>query len=254
MSSVAVITGASAGIGEATAKLLAEKGWKLVLIARREDRLKALAAELPGEHLPLPLDLQDAEATISAIENLPQDFAAPELLINNAGFALGTEPMQSGNMDEWEKIFGLNVLALLRVSRLLVPGMLERGKGQVINIGSIAGRQTYPGGGVYCATKAAELALSRGLGIDLVATPLRVCTIDPGLVETEFSQVRFRGDKDRARAVYEDITALQGRDVAEAVLWVAERPAHVQVSEIVIFPTCQASVHHVHRGGGRYEE
>jgi 3-hydroxy acid dehydrogenase/malonic semialdehyde reductase len=248
MSSVAIITGASAGIGEATARILAEKGWKLVLIARREDRLQALAAELPGEHLPLPLDLLDGDTTLKKLENLPEGFNQPDLLVNNAGFALGTEGLHEGNLEEWEKVFGLNVLALLRVSRLIVPGMLERGKGQVINIGSIAGRQTYPGGGVYCASKAAELALSRGLGIDLVATPIRVCSIDPGLVETEFSGVRFRGDTERAKAVYNDITPLTGRDIAEAVLWVVERPAHVQISEMVIFPTCQASVHHVHRG------
>lgn len=248
MKQIACITGASAGIGAACARSLAAAGWSLILIARRAERLEALKHELGGDHLALPLDLRNTEAITAAIEGLPQEWRDVNLLVNNAGMALGTEALHAGEPDEWDQVIDLNLRALLRVTRALVPGMVERGKGHVVNIGSIAGRQTYPGGGVYCASKAAELAISRGLGIDLVHTPVRVTTIDPGLVETEFSEVRFRGDCQRAKGVYQDIQPLAGADIAEAVLWVVSRPAHVQVSEMVIFPTCQASAFHVHRG------
>lgn len=248
---IALVTGASAGIGREICLVLAEQGWELIALARRGERVEALAEEIRAlgrRALPLALDLTDREAVAALPGRLPSDWAEVDLLVNNAGLALGVDPLQAGNPAEWDQVLDTNVRALLSLVRHFVPGMVERGRGQVINLGSVAGRQSYPGGAVYCASKAAELALSRSLAMDLVATPVRVCSVDPGLVETEFSQVRFRGDKARAAQVYQDIQPLTPRDVAEAVAWVASRPAHVQVSELVLLPTCQASAYHVHRG------
>jgi 3-hydroxy acid dehydrogenase / malonic semialdehyde reductase len=250
MARIAVVTGASAGIGREICRVLAEQGCDIVAVARRRGRLEELGGEIRAlgrRCLPLELDLQDRAALAELPSRLPADWAEVDLLVNNAGLALGTDPLQAGDPLEWDRVLDTNLRALLVLTRLLVPGMIARGRGHVINVGSIAGRQAYPGGGVYCASKAAELALSRGLAMDLLATPLRVTTIDPGLVETEFSEVRFRGDAARARSVYQGIQPLTPRDVAEAVGWVASRPAHVQVSELVILPTCQASAYHVHR-------
>ena len=250
---VAFVTGASAGIGREVCRTLAHSGYNLIALARRRERLEELVTELApaGCHVhPLVVDLRNREALFEAVSSLPEPFAAIDVLVNNAGLALGVDPLQQGDPAEWDIVLDTNVRALLSMLRAVVPGMIERGKGQIVNIGSIAGRQTYPGGAVYCASKAAELALTRGLGIDLVHTPLRVTTIDPGLVETEFSVVRFRGDQQRADAVYHDLQPLRPEDVAEAVRWVVSQPAHVQVSEIVLFPTCQAAAMVVHRGPG----
>jgi 3-hydroxy acid dehydrogenase / malonic semialdehyde reductase len=245
----ALVTGASAGIGRATCLALAKEGWCILPLARRAHRLELLCEqieELGVQARAVVADLQDRETLRKLL--CQKDMPFIELLVNNAGLALGVEPVPQGDPEEWDQVFGTNTLALLFLSRLLLPTMIEAGRGQIVNLGSIAGRQTYAGGAVYCASKAAALALSRGMGIDLVSSPVRVCSIDPGLVETEFSTVRFRGDADRASAVYQDIQALKAEDVAEAVRWVVAQPPHVQVSEIVLFPTCQAAATVVHRG------
>lgn len=248
---IALVTGASAGIGRATVLALARSGFDVIAVARRRDRLAALAVEvedLGRRLLPLGLDLQDRAALDALPDSLSEDWKQVDLLVNNAGLALGADPLVEGDPAEWDRVLETNVRALLVLVRRFLPGMLSRGRGHLINLGSIAGRQPYPGGAVYCASKAAELALSRALSMELVATPLRVTTIDPGLVETEFSLVRFRGDRERAHRVYHDIQALQPEDVADAVAWVATRPAHVQIGEIVLTPSCQATTTLVHRG------
>jgi len=245
----ALVSGASAGIGLEICLALAKEGWSIVALARRVDRLEALRTQVESigvGYRAIAVDIRDKDALSEEFMN--PDFPDIDLLVNNAGLALGVEPLQQGNPDDWETVLQTNVHALLFLSRQVLPGMIERGKGHVVNIGSIAGRQTYPGGAVYCASKAAELALSRGMSQDLVGTPVRVCSIDPGLVETEFSTVRFRGDEARAKSVYQDIDALQPADIAEAVRWVVAQPKHVQVSELVLFPTCQAAATVVHRG------
>lgn len=248
---IALVTGASAGIGREICVALAEQGHDIIAVARRRERLERLAAEIAAQGrrvLPVELDLTDRQALAALPERLPAEWRDVDLLVNNAGLALGVDPLHKGDVADWDAVLDTNVRALLVLCRLFTPGMVERGRGQVINLGSIAGRQSYPGGAVYCASKAAELALSRSLAMDLAGTPVRVCSVDPGLVETEFSVVRFRGDEARAKAVYQDMQPLTPRDVAEAVAWVAGRPAHVQVSELVLMPACQASAYHVHRG------
>jgi 3-hydroxy acid dehydrogenase/malonic semialdehyde reductase len=248
---IALVTGASAGIGREICVALAEQGHDIIAVARRQERLERLAAELGAlgrRVLPVELDLTDRQALAALPERLPAGWREVDLLVNNAGLALGVDPVHKGDPADWDPVLDTNIRALLVLCRLFTPGMVARGRGQVINLGSIAGRQSYPGGAVYCASKAAELALSRALAMDLAGTPVRVCSVDPGLVETEFSVVRFRGDESRAKAVYQDMQPLTPRDVAEAVAWVAARPAHVQVSELVIMPACQASPYHVHRG------
>jgi len=248
---IALVTGASAGIGREICRVLAEQGHDIVAVARRRERLDELAAEIRAlgrRVLPVELDLRDRGALATLPERLPEEWRAVDLLVNNAGLALGADPLHKGDPADWDPVLETNVRAPLALIRQFVPGMVARGRGMVVNLGSVAGRQSYPGGAVYCASKAAELALTRSLAMDLAGTPVRVCSVDPGLVETEFSVVRFRGDEARAKAVYQDMLPLTPRDVAEAVGWVAARPPHVQVSELVLMPTCQASPYHVHRG------
>jgi 3-hydroxy acid dehydrogenase/malonic semialdehyde reductase len=248
---IALVTGASAGIGRATVLALARSGFDVIAVARRLERLEALAVEVEGmgrRLFPLGLDLQDRSALDALPDSLPEDWRRVDLLVNNAGLALGADPLVEGDPADWDRVLETNVRALLVLARRFLPGMLARRCGHLVNLGSIAARQPYPGGAVYCASKAAELALSRALSMELVATPLRVTTIDPGLVETEFSLVRFRGDRERAHRVYHDIQALQPEDVADVVAWVATRPAHVQIGEIVLTPSCQATTTLVHRG------
>lgn len=236
-----VITGASSGIGRACAHAFAGAGARLVLAARRADRLFDLAAELDAECHTVALDVRDREAVTDAVADLPAGFAAVDVLVNNAGLAAGFEPLPEGDPDDWDQMLDTNVRGLLHVTRAVVPGMVERGRGHVVNLGSIAGHETYPNGAVYCASKAAVDRLTKGLRLDLVGTGVRVSTVDPGMVETEFSVVRFHGDAERADAVYEGVTPLTATDVAETVRWIAERPAHVQVAEVVLLPTDQAS-------------
>ncbi len=246
---IALITGASSGIGAACARKLAEHGARLILAARRLERLERLAAELSTKTHLLCLDVRDRRAVEKTVESLPPEWKTIDLLVNNAGLSRGLDKLHEGKIDGWEEMIDTNIKGLLYVSRAVIPGMVDRGRGHIINIGSIAGHEVYPGGNVYCATKHAVDALTRGLRIDLVDTPIRVSTVDPGLVETEFSQVRFYGDKGKAKSVYRGYTPLKGDDIAEAVVWIADRPAHVQIAEIIIFPTAQASAMVVHKKG-----
>jgi 3-hydroxy acid dehydrogenase / malonic semialdehyde reductase len=251
---VVLITGASSGIGEACAKAFAISGVKLVLVARREDRLQRLATALQKEFgietYVLPLDVCDRNQTETQLNSLPEPWHNINILINSAGLSRGLNKLHEGSIQDWEEMIDTNVKGLLYVTRVLVPGMVERQQGHIINIGSIAGHQTYPNGNVYCATKAAVRVISEGLKQDLLGTPIRVSSVDPGLVETEFSDVRFRGDTERAKKVYQNMTPLTPEDVADAVLFCATRPTHVNVSEVLLLPTDQSGATLVHRPGG----
>ena len=245
MGKTALITGATSGIGEATARLLAEEGYDLILTGRRSQRLRALKKELEKgfriEVLPLSFDVRDRQAARAALESLPEEWKAVDILVNNAGLVIGVDKEHEGNLDEWDIVIDTNVKALLAMTRLVVPGMVERGRGHVINMGSIAGDYAYPGGSVYCACKAAVKALSDGLRIDLVDTPIRVTNIKPGLVETNFSVVRFRGNREAADNVYKGIRPLTGDDIAEVVYFAAAVPEHIQIAEVLVMPANQAT-------------
>jgi 3-hydroxy acid dehydrogenase / malonic semialdehyde reductase len=242
-----LVTGASSGIGAACATAFAAAGARLVLCARRADRLDAVAASLATEVATIPLDVRDRSAVEQALRSLPAGFEEIDVLVNNAGLAAGLEPLQDGDPDDWDRMIDTNVKGLLYVTGALVPGMVARGRGHVINMGSIAGRETYPGGAVYCASKAAVDRITTGLRLDLVGSGVKVSTIDPGLVETEFSVVRFHGDAERAHDVYAGVDPLTADDIAETVVWVADRPAHVQVSEVVVLAAAQASATRIAR-------
>ena len=248
---VVLITGASSGIGRSCARAFAGTGARLILAARRVERLNELAAELklkPGEDiLVLALDVRDQPAVERAVNGLPAKWAAIDVLVNNAGLSRGLDKIHEGKVDDWEEMIDANIKGLLYVSRAVIPGMVKRGQGHVINIGSIAGHEVYPGGNVYCATKFAVRALSKGMRIDLNGTPIRVSEVAPGLVETEFSLVRFHGDKERAGKVYQGLTPLSPDDIADAVVYCATRPPHVNISEMLVMPTAQASTTMVHR-------
>ncbi len=246
---IALITGASSGIGQACARKFAEQGSKLILAARRIERLEKLQKSLKTDSLIIELDLQDRKAVSEFIESLPDEWKDIDILVNNAGLGRGLEKLHEGNINGWEEMIDTNIKGLLYISRAVIPGMVKRKKGHIINIGSIAGHQVYPGGNVYCATKHAVNALTQGMRLDLVDTPIRVSTVDPGLVETEFSIVRFYGDKERANNTYKGYKPLEGADVADAVIWIASRPAHVQIAEVTIFPTAQASAMVTHKKG-----
>lgn len=248
---IVFLTGASAGIGLACAHAFAREGARLIVSARRKERLDALVGELKATYgtdaLAFQLDVRQQPAVEKAVQGLPASWQDIEILINNAGLSRGLDKLHEGKLQDWEEMIDTNVKGLLYVSRAVIPGMVARGRGTIINIGSIAGHEVYPGGNVYCATKFAVDALTRGLRYDLVDTPLRVCTVDPGLTETEFSIVRFRGNQDRAKTVYQNLAALTGEDVAEAVVFCATRPSHVQIAELIVLPTNQASTTLVHR-------
>ena len=245
MEKTVLITGASSGIGEGCARKFASQGARLILNSRSTDKLTALAEELKekydAECYVTPFDVCNREAAAAALNALPQEWRSIDVLINNAGLAIGVDKEHEGSLDEWDVMIDTNIKALLSMTRLVVPGMVERGRGHIINIGSIAGDAAYPGGSVYCATKAAVKALSDGLRIDLVDTPLRVTNIKPGLVETNFSVVRFRGDKEKADNVYRGIKPLNGDDIAEVAYFAASSPEHMQVAEILVMPTYQAT-------------
>lgn len=244
------ITGATSGIGQACARKFAAMGCRLILNGRNLVKLSALEQELIAngvEVLVLAFDVRDREAMRRAVETLPEEWHNIDVLINNAGLVIGMDKEYEGSLEEWDIVIDTNIKALLAMTRLIVPGMVKRGCGHVINIGSIAGDAAYAGGSVYCATKAAVKALSDGLRIDLVDTPLRVTNIKPGMVETNFSVVRFRGDKQKADAVYEGIRPLTGDDIADVVYYAASAPAHVQIAEVLVMPTYQATGTVCHR-------
>jgi 3-hydroxy acid dehydrogenase / malonic semialdehyde reductase len=252
---IVLITGGSSGIGAACAKIFARGGAQLILAARRIDKLDRLAKELVETgliasanqiHL-LELDVRDRLKVESALNTLPEAWKAIDILINNAGLSRGLDKLHEGNFQDWEEMIDTNVKGLLYMTRYIVPGMVNRGRGHVVNIGSIAGRQTYPKGNVYCASKAAVKVISEGLKQDLLGTPVRVTEIEPGLVETEFSSVRFHGDAEKAKNVYEGLTPLTPDDVADVVYFCATRSPHVNISEILLVPTDQASATLVHR-------
>lgn len=245
-----LITGATSGIGEACARKFAAMGSNLILNGRNENKLERLKQELTAlgiEVLTLPFDVRDRQAMRQALDSLQGQWKAIDVLINNAGLVLGMDKEHEGSLDEWDVVIDTNIKALLAMTRMIVPGMIERGCGHIINIGSIAGDAAYAGGSVYCATKAAVKALSDGLRIDLVDTPLRVTNIKPGMVETNFSVIRFRGDQQKADAVYEGIQPLTGDDIADVVYYAASAPAHVQIAEVLVMPTYQATGTICHR-------
>lgn len=244
MKKIALVTGATSGIGEACARKLAENNYNVIITGRRADRLEAIAAELKAtgaEVLPLAFDVRDREAAAAAIKGLPAEWQEIDVLVNNAGGAWGLEPEYTGSYEDWDTMIDTNISALLSITRFVVPGMVARGKGHIINIGSVAGDAAYANGAVYCATKAAVKVLSDGLRIDLVDTPIRVTTIKPGLVETNFSVTRFHGDQARADKVYQGIEPLTGGDIADCVYFAASAPEHVQVAEILVLANNQAS-------------
>lgn len=250
MKKIALITGATSGIGEACARKFAEGGYDLILTARREEKLAEIKAELEvrgTEVKTLTFDVRDTAAAKKAIDSLDEEWKKIDVLINNAGLALGLDKEYEAKQEEWDAMIDTNVKGLLTMTRLVVPGMVERNEGNVINIGSVAGDAAYAGGNVYCATKAAVKALSDGLRIDVANTAVRVTNLKPGLVETNFSNVRFHGDNERADNVYKGIKPLTGADIADVAFYAASAPKHVQIAEVLILATHQASGSVVHR-------
>lgn len=244
MKRIALITGASSGIGEACARKFAEGGYDLILTARRAEKLAELKAELEAEGTKvktLTFDVRDAEAAETAVDSLKPEWRKIDVLINNAGLALGLDKEYEGDPDDWNTMIDTNIKGLLTMTRLIVPGMVERNEGHVINIGSVAGDAAYAKGNVYCATKAAVKTITDGLRIDLAETAVRVTNLKPGLVETNFSNVRFHGDNQRADNVYKGITPLTGADIADVAFYAASAPKHVQIAEVLILATHQAS-------------
>lgn len=249
MKRTALITGASAGIGEATARSLAKAGFDLILTARRKERLDVLAAELEAEHgiavSAHALDVRDREAVTAFITSISD--RKVDMLINNAGLAAGFSPLHEGGIDDWEQMIDTNIKGLLYITRGIAPMMVRQGSGHIINIGSIAGREVYPSGNVYCATKHAVHALSEGLRKELYDKGIKVTNIAPGLVETEFSMVRFKGDVHRASTVYADMEPLTAQDIAECVLFCVTRPAHVNIADMLVLAADQAASTMIHR-------
>ncbi|MBD6614301.1 SDR family oxidoreductase [Komarekiella sp. 'clone 1'] len=247
---IILITGASSGIGAACARIFAGTGAKLILAARRLERLQQLVETLHVTSLQihlLQLDVCDRAAVESAISTLPPSWSDIDILINNAGLSRGLDKLHEANFQDWEEMIDTNVKGLLYLTRYIVPGMVSRGRGHVVNLGSIAGHQTYPGGNVYCATKAAVRAISEGLKQDLLGTPVRVTSVDPGMVETEFSDVRFHGDTERAKKVYQGVTPLTPEDIADVIFFCVTRSPHVNINEVVLMPVDQASATLVNR-------
>ncbi len=248
---IVLITGATSGIGEATARLLARNNFKLILCGRRKERLAVLKDELSNdtEVVTLSFDVRDQKETASALTSLTGKWKQVDVLINNAGNAHGFDPIQTGKIEDWDAMMDINVKGLLYVSREIIPGMTERESGHIINLGSIAGKEVYPNGNVYCASKFAVDALTRGMRMDLNAYGIKVTSINPGLVETEFAMVRFKGNQDKASTVYKGMVPLKGEDIADIILYTLSAPAHVVLADITVFPTAQGSSTLVKRTG-----
>ncbi len=245
------ITGASSGIGKACAELFAKNGARLLLCARRMEKLQSLVAELKQKYQTtiqlMELDVRNREEVQHQFSALASNWQEIDILINNAGLAAGMEKAQEASLDDWDQMIDTNVKGLLYVTRAVLPDMVHRNRGHIINLGSVAGHEVYPGGSVYCATKHAVLALSKGLKLDLLGTQIRVSSIDPGMVKTEFSEVRFKGDHQKAEAVYKGLTPLSPEDIADAIYYCASRPPHVNISEMILLATAQGSATHVSR-------
>lgn len=242
-SRIVLITGATSGIGEATARLLAKHNFHLILCGRRTDRLATLMKELSAltEVITRSFDVRNHADVQQALASLPAEWKNIDVLVNNAGNAHGMAPIQTGSLEDWDAMMDINVKGLLYVSREVIPGMVERNKGHIINLGSIAGKEVYPNGNVYCASKFAVDALTRGMRLDLNAHGVKVTSINPGMVETEFSLVRFKGDEEKAAQTYKGMTPLTGKDIADVILYVLQAPAHVVLADITVFPAAQAS-------------
>ncbi|MEM7657694.1 MAG: SDR family NAD(P)-dependent oxidoreductase [Bacteroidota bacterium] len=249
MALTTLITGATAGIGEATAELFAKHGHRLILTGRRTERLESLKTRLDTEVHLLSFDIRELAEVKTAVASLPPEWRDIDVLVNNAGLAVGTGPIQEGVIDDWERMINTNVKGLLYLSRVIMPGMVERKRGHIINVASIAGKQVYPGGNVYCATKHAVDALSQAMRIDLLPHGINVTNVAPGMVDTEFSLVRYKGDQGKADQVYADLTPLYAKDIADVIWYVANTPPHVNINDIVVMATAQASAYSVHREG-----
>ena len=243
MHETALITGATSGIGMETAKVFAENGIHLVLCGRRKERLESLYEELSPltDIALLEFDVRDREAVAKAIDSLPEKFRDISILINNAGNAHGLDPINQGSLDDWDAMIDINVKGLLYISRAIIPSMVAKGQGHIINIGSTAGKEVYPKGNVYCASKHAVDAINQAMRIDLNEHGIRVGAVNPGLVKTEFSDVRFKGDTERASSVYKGFQPLTARDIADIIYFVINRPPHVNIADLVVMPTAQAS-------------
>ncbi|MCE2846969.1 MAG: SDR family NAD(P)-dependent oxidoreductase [Sphingobacteriales bacterium] len=248
---VALITGATSGFGKAIAELFASKQWNLVLTGRRADRLHELADRLTKLYgvgvLPLVFDVRDRSAVEAVLGSMPLEYRALDVLVNNAGLAAGLATVQESDPEDWDVMIDTNVKGLLYVSRVIIPWMIERGTGHVINIGSTAAKDVYPSGSVYCATKHAVDAISKGMRIDLLPHGIKVTNVNPGAAETEFSLVRFKGDQERASKVYDGIDPIRAEDIAEVVYFAATRPPHIVLNDIIVTPLAQASSSYIHR-------
>lgn len=251
MSKIALITGATAGIGEACAHVFARERYDVIITGRREDRLEKLAQQLRKEYnvnvLTVSFDVRDREEVMSKLEALPDEWKKINVLVNNAGLSQGLDPIQDGSYDDWETMIDTNIKGLLYVTKVVSNWMISNGFGHIVNLGSIAGKEVYPNGNVYCASKHAVDALNQGMRLDLLPYGIKVTAIHPGAVETEFSEVRFKGDKDRAKKVYDGFEPLEAKDIAETIWFVVSRPPHVNINELTIMPTAQANAVNIYR-------
>jgi len=246
---MALVTGASSGIGWATAEALSSVGYDIIICGRRTERLEELSLKLKTKSHQLVFDVRDREGVLGAINSLPDEWKNIDVLVNNAGNAHGLSSIQDGNIDDWDAMIDINVKGLLYITKSVIPGMVERGTGHVVNIGSVAGKEAYPNGNVYCASKHAVDAINNGMRMDLNGTGVKVSQVCPGLVETEFSMVRFKGDSDRSSVVYDGFDPLTAIDIAEIIQFMVTRPKHVNLSDVIVFPLAQASSTLVNRKG-----